>query len=54
LRLLDELDEIQEYSKDYLSGDDPAGALTEVFDIKELTGLVRRTLKIVSAIPDQP
>jgi hypothetical protein len=52
--LLDELDEIHDYSRDYLRGDDPAGDVTEVLDIKELTGFVRRTLKIVNAIPNLP
>jgi hypothetical protein len=52
--LLDELDDIHDYSRDYLRGDDPAGDATEVLDIKELTGFVRRTLKIVNAIPNLP
>jgi hypothetical protein len=52
--LLDELDDIHDYSSDYLSGDDPAGDVTEVLDIKELTVFVRRTLKIVKAIPNLP
>jgi hypothetical protein len=46
--LLDELDDIHDYSKDYLRCDDPAGD-AEVLEIKELTGFVRRTLKIVDA-----
>jgi hypothetical protein len=50
--LLDELDDIHDYSRDYLRGDDPAGDATEVLDIKELTDFVRRTLKIVNAIPN--
>ena len=52
--LLDELDDIHDYSRDYLHVDDPAGDATEVLDIKELTGFVRRTLKIVNAIPNLP
>jgi hypothetical protein len=52
--LLDELDDIHEYSRDYLRGDDPAGDATEVLDVKELTGFVQRTLKIVNAIPNLP
>ena len=52
--LLDELDDIHDYSRDYLHGDDPAGDAIEVLDIKELTGFVRRTLKIVNAIPNLP
>jgi hypothetical protein len=52
--LLDELDDIHDYSRDYLSCDDPTGDVTDVLDIKELTGFVRRTLKIVKAIPNLP
>jgi hypothetical protein len=44
--LLDELDAIHDYSRDYLRGDDPAGD-AEVLDLIELTRFVRRTLKIV-------
>lgn len=50
--LLDELDDIHDYSSDYLRGDDPAGA-TEMLDVKQLTGFVERTLKIVDAIPSR-
>jgi len=52
--LLDELDDIHDYSRDYLCGDDLGGDATEVFDVKELTGFVRRTLKIANAIPNLP
>jgi len=52
--LLDELDEIHDYSRDYVSGGDAAGDVTQVLDIKELIGFVRRTLKIVDAIPNMP
>ncbi len=51
--LLDELDEIHDYSRDYLSGDDPAGA-TELLDVEQLIGFVERTLKIVGAIGTLP
>src|SRR3984957_1826361 len=50
--LLDELDDIHEYSQDYLCSDDLAGDAGAVLDVKELTGFVRRTLKIVKAIPN--
>jgi hypothetical protein len=52
--LLDELDDIHDYSRDNLRGDDPAGDASEVLDVSELTGFVRRTLKIVKAIPNLP
>jgi hypothetical protein len=52
--LLDELDDIHDYSRDYLRGDDPAGDATDALDVKELTGFVRRTLKIANAIPNLP
>ena len=50
--LLDELDDIHDYSRDYLCGDSIDAA--DELDVKELTGFVRRTLKIVNAIPDLP
>jgi hypothetical protein len=52
--LLDELDDIHDYSRDNLRGDDPVGDASEVLDVSELTGFVRRTLKIVKAIPNLP
>src|ERR1700722_12824667 len=51
--LLDELDDIHEYSRDYLCSDD-TGDTSVVLDVKELTDFVRRTLKIVKAIPKLP
>jgi hypothetical protein len=50
--LLDELDDIHDYSRDYLCSDDLAGDASEVFDLNQLIGFVRRTLKIVNAIPN--
>ncbi len=52
--LLDELDEIHGYSADQCREDDPAGDDTDALNVVELTGFVRRTLKIVSAIPNLP
>jgi len=52
--LLDELDDIHDYSWDYLCSDDPVGNATEELDLNQLTGFVRRTLKIVNAIPNPP
>jgi hypothetical protein len=52
--LLDELDDIHNYSRVFCRDDDPAGAVSDQLDVKELTDFVRRTLKIVKAIPDQP
>jgi hypothetical protein len=52
--LLDELDDIHDYSWDYLCSDDLAGDATKEFDVNQLTGFVRRTLKIVNAIPNLP
>ena len=48
--LLDELDDIHDYSRDHHR----AGDATDPLDIKELTDFVRRTLKIVKAIPNEP
>jgi hypothetical protein len=50
--LLDELDDIHDYSRDYLCGD--YNDAVDELDVKELTGFVRRTLKIVNAIPNLP
>ena len=47
--LLDELDEIHAYSRDYCRGDDSAVGVAEALDINELKGFVWRTLKIVKA-----
>jgi len=52
--LLDELDDIHDYSRDYNVGDDSTGGAADALDVNELTGFVWRTLKIVSAIPDLP
>jgi hypothetical protein len=52
--LLDELDDIHDYSWDYLCSDDLAGDATKEFDVNQLTGFVRRTLKIVNTIPNLP
>jgi hypothetical protein len=48
--LLDELDEIHDYSRDFI-GADPATDAFEHLDLDELMGFVRRTLKIVNAMP---
>jgi hypothetical protein len=51
--LLDELDDIHNYSWDHCRDDAPNRDVAEPIDLKELTDFVRRTLKIVKAIPDQ-
>jgi hypothetical protein len=51
--LLDELDDIHNYSWDHCRDDAPNRDVAEPIDVKELTDFVRRTLKIVKAIPDQ-
>lgn len=50
--LLDELDDIHNYSWDHCRDDAPDSDAAEPIDIIELTGYVRRTLKIVKAIPN--
>jgi hypothetical protein len=47
--LLDELDDIHNYSWDHCRDDAPDRDVAEPIDVKELTGYVRRTLKIVNA-----
>jgi hypothetical protein len=49
--LLDELDDIHNYSWDHCRDDAPNRDVAELLDLKELTGYVRRTLRIVKAIP---
>jgi hypothetical protein len=51
--LLDELDDIHNYSWDHCRDDAPNRDVADPLDVKELTGYVRRTLKIVKAIPNQ-
>jgi hypothetical protein len=48
--LYDELDQINDYSASYHHGEDSADAIPEDIDPDELTGFVRRTLKIVNAL----
>ena len=48
--LLDELDDIHNYSWDHCRDDAPNRDGADQLDVEELTGYVRRTLKIVKAI----
>jgi wobble nucleotide-excising tRNase len=48
--LYDELDQINDYSASYHHGENVADATPENIDPDELTGFVRRTLKIVNAL----
>ena len=48
--LLDELDDIHNYSWDHCRDDAPNRDVADPLDVEELTGYVRRTLKIVKAI----
>jgi hypothetical protein len=50
--LLDELDDVHNYSWDHCRDDSPNCDVADPLDVKELTDYVRRTLKIVKAIPD--
>jgi hypothetical protein len=52
--LLDELDDIHNFSWNHCRDDAPNRDVAEPRDVKELTGYVRRTLKIVKAIPNLP
>ena len=52
--LLDELDDIHNYSWDHCRDDAPDCVVADSLDVTELTGYVRRTLKIVKAIPNLP
>jgi hypothetical protein len=48
--LYDELDQINDYTAGYHHGEDVADVTPEDIDPDELTGFVRRTLKIVNAL----
>ena len=48
--LYDELDQINDYSKAYHHGEDVKDATPDQIDLQELTGYVRRTLRIVNAL----
>jgi hypothetical protein len=48
--LYDELDPINEYTKQYHHGEGTAEPTTYQIDPVELTGFVRRTLKIANAL----
>lgn len=48
--LYDELDQINNYTSQYYHGEDMADATPDQIDPRELTGYVRRTLRIVNAL----
>lgn len=48
--LYDELDQINDYTSQYYHGEDVADATPDEIDPTELTGFVRRTLRIVNAL----
>jgi len=48
--LYDELDQINDYTKDYHHGEDIGDITPDQIDQTELTGYTRRTLKIVNAL----
>jgi hypothetical protein len=52
--LLDELDDIHNFSWNHCRDDAPNRDVAEPLDVKELTGYVRRALMIVKAIPNLP
>jgi len=52
--LLDELDDIHEYSQEHDRNLDPVDSAASAFEVDELKDFVRRTLTIVNAIPDLP
>jgi wobble nucleotide-excising tRNase len=46
--LVDELDQINEYSRDHHHGEDPEDGAQDLIDAQELTGYVKRTLRIAN------
>ncbi len=48
--LVEELDQINEYSRDHHHGEDPKDGSPDLIDAQELTGFVKRTLRLVNAL----
>jgi len=48
--LYDELDQINDYTKQYHHGEDTSDATPDNVDVTELTGFTRRTLRLVNAL----
>jgi hypothetical protein len=46
--LMDELEQINDYSRDHHHGEDPKDGAADLIDAPELTGFVKRTLKLVN------
>jgi wobble nucleotide-excising tRNase len=48
--LMDEIEQINEYSRDHHHGEDPEDGSADFIDATELTGFVRRTLRIANSL----
>lgn len=48
--LVEELDQINEYSRDHHHGEDPEDGSPDLIDAQELTGFAKRTLRLVNAL----
>jgi wobble nucleotide-excising tRNase len=48
--LVEELEQINEYSRDHHHGEDPQNGSADLIDAQELTGFVKRTLRLVNAL----
>jgi wobble nucleotide-excising tRNase len=46
--IVDELEQINDYSRDHHHGEDPQDGSSDLIDTQELTGFVKRTLRIVN------
>jgi hypothetical protein len=44
----DELEQINDYSRDHHHGEDPQDGATDLIDPQELAGFVKRTLRVVN------
>jgi wobble nucleotide-excising tRNase len=49
--LMTELDHINEYSREHHHGEDPQDGSADMIDPQELTGFVKRTLRIANGLP---
>jgi hypothetical protein len=46
--LMDEVEQINEYSRDHHHGEDPEDGSADLIDATELAGFVKRTLRLVN------
>lgn len=45
---MEELEQVNEYSRDHHHGEDPVDGTSDLIDSQELTGYVKRTLRVAN------